>query len=175
MTHTTHGDGTIPFGAITPDNADAIANKAIADSVEQTPYTNGALVNASDALQKLSKIGTKNDAMAKRLAKMILFVQDALAAFFIRRDTFNAAYAKKDEDGNIVVRTVGSGDSQAQVPVMENDVEFQLRINRLLREPAQTKIEPPEPFTWDDLNIKFMKKPEPAMIAQLGPFAKLDE
>jgi hypothetical protein len=130
------------------------------------------LLGAITALEALSKLGSKKDEIVKRLAKMIRYARKGIDEFALQRDTLTNTWAEKDENGEIKVRM--SPDGKTQVPVYTNEPEFQLRINKLLREEVAIEGEFPEPFKWDNLKSDFQKQPDAELMARLGPFATLD-
>lgn len=132
-------------------------------------WTNSAIMAASAGLTALSKIGVKDKPTLKRLAKMMMWANAALEEFFIQRDTLTNTWAERDEAGEVKIER--SSDGKSQAPMMRNGVEYQLAANELLRGEATYTSDPPEPFTWDDIE-KFVKLPDAQVIAQLGPFVK---
>lgn len=139
-------------------------------SNDSSVWTYDAIIQSSEALAALSKIGTKDKDMLKKLTGMIIWAKGVTQEFFVSRDTSTNTWAERDENDEIKIRTTDDG--KGQTPVMRNGVEFNLAINELLRGPAKYSAEPPEPFTWHDLD-KFQKYPDALIIAGLGPFIDL--
>lgn len=136
-----------------------------------TEWTNDAVIQGIEGLSGLSKIGVRDKPTLKRLAKMIVWAKAAIQEFFVERDTTTNTWAEKDDNDEIKVKATDDG--KGQTPVMKNQVEYQLAINTLLRGPAKFEGDPPEPFTWADLE-KFQKLPDALVIAALGPFVKIE-
>lgn len=136
----------------------------------------GTIMGALDNLDKLSKIGTKDKETVKRTAKMIRWCRRALDAFYIERDTLTNAHSERDDDGEIKVRPTEDG--RGQLPIMKNQVAYQLKINELLRDEAHADEEMPQPFSWKDVSEKFLWKNgivDSAIVAGLGPFVNMDD
>lgn len=131
--------------------------------------TNSELMAASVALSALSKIGTKDRDMLKRLAKIIMWVNKTLEEFFVQRDTLLNTWAERDDNGEIKT------EQDSKNPVMRNAAEYQLAANELLRGQATYDGEPPAPFSWEEIVAKFQKLPDAQVLANLGPFIKLDK
>ena len=150
----------------------AVAGKIGPDETAATEWTNAAIMEGLEQLQALSKIGTKNRGMLRRLTQMIMFAKKAMDAYFVSRDTLVNTWGEKDENDEIKVQLTADG--KGQVPVMKNGVEFNLAASRLLREAATLSGDPPEPFKWDDFE-HFQKFPDASILAGLGPFVVLSE
>lgn len=132
----------------------------------------GDIIAALSGLESLSKIGSKNGEIVKRLAKMIRWSRKAIDEFYLQRDTLTNTWAEKDDSGEIKTRPLPDG--KGSVPVYTNEIEFQLRLNQMLRDEATSEGEIPEPFKWDNFKSDFQKIPDAELIARLGPFALLD-
>lgn len=134
-------------------------------------FSNGKLLAAVQGLEQLSSIGTADLSVLNRLAKMITVTRTGLDSFYLKRDTLVNNDAKRGDDEKIVTRQVKDG----VTPVMENEIEHELRMNELLREPADVIGEMPPPFTWRELTKQFRKVPDANLLSKLGPFADLNE
>lgn len=134
-------------------------------------WNNDEVIQAMEGLNALSKIGTKDKATLKRLAKMIIWAKAAAQEFIVQRDTLTHTWAEKDDADEIKVKT--GDDGKSQIPVFRNGVEFNLAVNELLRSAAKFEGDPPDPFAWADLD-RFQKPVDAAVIASLGPFITID-
>lgn len=139
-----------------------------------SPQSYGILVASVDALEKLSKIGSKQGKVVKRLVKMIRYARMAADVFYAERDTLTNFYAARDEDGSVKVVTIDS-DKGLQKIIFENEPEYNLKINELMRKEAELETVIPPPFTFEEVLTCFKSPAEPSVIAALGPFIKMDD
>jgi hypothetical protein len=139
------------------------------------PWGNGRVIGALQNLERLSKIGSKHGPTIRRLVSMIRYARTAVDSFYMQRDALTQGHAKRDAEGAIVVRTLEKGE---QTAVMENEVEYQLALNNLLRQKAELEGEAPTPFKFADFfgeNKRFKTEPEAELIAGLGPFVDMTD
>ena len=127
----------------------------------------GNCIEVSMNLTAISKIGSKDKDVVTRLAKMITWCKKKLDEFYPARDALVAGYSKRDSNGEVVVKTEGG----RQEPVIENEVEFNLKMNELTRKDVDTS-KLPKPFSLEELlkDGALKELPPPAVLAGLGPF-----
>lgn len=152
-------------------------SKITPQQMQRTPrakYSNGACEAALGAVNELSKLGSKDKKIRKRVAVLILWLRSALQEFNLDKDIVMSTWAKRDPETNeMIVVTADNGKEQRVL--MRNEIEATLAMNDLLRQPAKGDGEVPQGFTWDELDEHFVttnNKPAvaPELAARLGPF-----
>lgn len=162
----------------------AAARAAVASKLTPIPaWSYGRIIVARPMLQQLVKLGSKSREINRRLTDMLRFATDVADYFDQQRDAFTNHYALYDSESDQMMTretdVIIDGKMIRQtVPVMKNEPEFNLLMSELLRADVTTDSErfgtPPKPFTYAELRgDAFGKKPDPDLIAKLGPFVDI--
>lgn len=150
-------------------------------AVPRESFSNGACEGALIAAGELSKIGTKNKDLRKRLVRLMIWLRTVLQEYDAEKDIILATWAKRDPDTNEIITEEIDGGKATRI-IMRNEIEAQLAGNQLRRQRARSEENPPEPFTMSELDAHFVKvvdKKEvpavsPEMMSRLGPFLVLE-
>lgn len=141
--------------------------------------SNGVCMGALSAAEELSKVGSKDKRARRWLAKLILYLREAVQEYQIEQNMILARWAARDEEtGEIKTVADDKGNQRAQ---MKNEVEANLEAERLLHAPASVpEGDRPDAIDIDELEQAFVTTKggttstavQPELAARLGPFVK---
>lgn len=120
------------------------------------------LIAASQGLEKLSGLGSKDRPTVKALAKLMMAVKSAAAESDLAQNTLIRGHAKMDGDGNIVTKENGG-------IVVENEAVFTLAVTDFSMEYMEIDA---SPITEEMLTL-MIKYPDAQTLASLGPLVVL--
>lgn len=128
---------------------------------------------ATGALLELAKIGTKDNAVFKRLTRAIRFCRVAEERLEVALEVLLLGMAEKKGDEIEAINVQTKDGQQGQRPAIKNQVEYARREAALRREPVDTEETPPRAFTWEELTTKFKSEVPANVIEALGPFGSM--
>jgi hypothetical protein len=131
-----------------------------------TKITYAQAAEAFAAATELSKIGSKEGSVVKRLWRILRWCRKAGEDLEGQRKLLVESEALK-ENGQFVVKTTPDGRQDYDIP---NRVELTRKLSAFINAEVETEEQPPRAFTWEEATTKFKEMPDPALLERLGPF-----